>query len=353
MVDADCDSNRGMFSGSAQRIDGAEDFGIADIILTGDLDGQFGDDIVVNTEFFPGEVRVYTPDVNGNLTLSQVLVTTTQSNYILADVNGDGNLDLLIASLVVAEVMFHAGAGDGTFSQTAQVAFSSSVADLQFADLIGNSVSDLVVASNNGLFILEGNVNDGYVASEVLSSEFFPMIEVGDFDGDGNLDVAGANSDGVTVFLQDAGVDTFREVALAQTIRIQTLSTIKVSQTKDELVSTSPEAGVLVYKVDLGDIEFEAIPAASGSSGASAFTFTDIDGDGNNEFIFASVDTISTPSQTSLAVSSGNNIVDVVAVDVNGDGAPDLVATTNTGIFVLIGGDDTAECNSMTMTCTQ
>lgn len=135
-------------------------------------------------------------------------------SLVLADFNGDGELDLAIFSQVnegETGLLILLGNGDGTFRRFADYATGcgpdGSDCSAAVADLNGDGRLDLAAhnSSNNTVSVLLGN-GDGTFQSAVAfaTGEFPNQVISGDFNADGRLDlaVADANANTVSVLLQ-------------------------------------------------------------------------------------------------------------------------------------------------------
>lgn len=171
-------------------IPGARTYGVGFTIL-GDGDGTFQNPI---STFPPNFESVGAP--------------------ALGDFNGDGIPDLVETfcsgyAIASCQIFVSLGHGDGTFSQSAVITETDLVGfgPPEVGDFNGDGKLDVAVSfsdtttSTNGIMFFGGN-GDGTFQSGVLSS--IPSIggvnAVGDFDGDGKLDLIGSTSSGISFF---------------------------------------------------------------------------------------------------------------------------------------------------------
>jgi hypothetical protein len=133
----------------------------------------------------------------------------------VADFNGDGKLDLVVANRFSANISVLLGRGDGTFLGASNYNAGASPASVAVADFNGDSKPDLAVADpGTATVMVRLGAGDGtfldvtnYVVGDVPQS-----VAVGDFNGDGKIDLAVANrSSGDVSVLLGAGDGTFLE----------------------------------------------------------------------------------------------------------------------------------------------
>ncbi len=121
------------------------------------------------------------------------------SSIKVGDLNGDGNLDLVTANASSNNVSVLMGKGDGTFQASTFYATGTYPAQVSIGDLNHDGKSDLVTANvdSNDVSVLMGNGDGTFRGQTSYATASFPAaISVADFDGDGNLDIATASAAG-------------------------------------------------------------------------------------------------------------------------------------------------------------
>ena len=372
-------------------------------VAIGDLDGDGKPDLVVANSG-SNTVSVYlntatSGSINTSSFAPKVDFVTGLGNglgptsVIIGDLDGDGKPDLAIANFsgnAVTILRNTASSGSiGTGSFAARVDFIvSSPYSLAIGDLDGDGKPDLAVASysSNTVSILRntsisGSIDASSFAAKVgFTTGTGPInVAIGDLDGDGKPDLAVANN-------TSGSVSILRNTA--------TIGSIGVSSFAAKQDFTS---GTQTYFLTIGDLDGDGKPdlavanqssgtislfrntSTSGSFGAGSFAskvdFTctgsvsvaiaDLDGDGkpdlvatsnsNTLSVFRNIATNGSIGTSSFAAkvdfATGTAPTSVAIGDVDGDGRPDLVAANNGSftVSVLRNTSNNADLSALTI----
>jgi hypothetical protein len=232
------------------------------------------------------------------------------------DFNGDGILDLAVANYGSNNVSVLLGNGDGTFQKAVHYATGSISAFVAVADFNGDGIQDLAVtnggtnsSSDRGsVSILLGNGDGTFRAAVNIAAGEAPWsVAVGDFNGDGHVDLVVANNG-------------WHHRSLA--------------------------SGTLSVLLGNGDGTFQAAQTYAGAFGR-AVVVKDLNGDGIADLAVAGGSGVrvllgngdGTFQTTSISYVAGSGPWGLAAGDLNGDGLPDLAVSnisSNSGVSILI-----------------
>lgn len=183
-------------------------------VTLGDLDGD--GDLDVLFAHFNQPDTVWVNDGNGNFTphpTMPALGVGSSFDVALGDLDNDGDLDALVTKVSLPDVVW-LNDGAGNFSYRSTLGSGSSYG-LDLGDVDGDGDLDAIIARGSDQPETVW-VNDGtglfkpHATTPGFGAGNSQDVELGDLDGDGDLDVVVANSDGQaqTVWLND-GAGTF------------------------------------------------------------------------------------------------------------------------------------------------
>jgi hypothetical protein len=287
----------------------------------------------------------------------------------VADINGDGKPDILLANFTSDSVSVLLSNGDGTFQTAATYGSGGLNPDsVVIADVNGDGKPDIVVANLNfaSVGVLLGNGDGTFRPAVTYGAGMRAMsVAVADVNGDGKPDLLVANQDGNAGVLLGNGDGTFQTVVTygAGGAGSSSVAVADVNgDGKPDLVVAnyfSNSVGVLLGN---GDGTFQtAATYGSGGLNPDSVAIADVNGDGKPDIVvanyFSSVGVLlgngDGTFQTAVTYSSGSlgviGPVSVAVADVNGDGKPDLLVANifadwpnneNGTVGVLLGNGD-------------
>jgi hypothetical protein len=172
-------------------------------VVVGDFTGNSHQDVAV--AIGGGQIDVFLGNGDGTFVATPLVVDVGSNNSIqmlvAGDFNGDGKLDLAAASTLLSGqtqtglVTVLLGNGDGTFRVQPAINVGTSASALAVADLNGDGRLDLVATSRTGtVTILRGNGDGTFLSTTPIQvSDDVLSVAVGDFFGHGNKDLAVTN----------------------------------------------------------------------------------------------------------------------------------------------------------------
>jgi len=147
----------------------------------------------------PNGVEIFLGDANHEFRNTFFLpLTYGGGNLTVADINGDGKLDLVAVNGFGSVVLW--GQGDGTFTVGPSISVGGAVSAIA-ADFNGDGKIDLALSLSTGIDILLGHGDGTFTSSQTISIQDNACLAVGDFNGDGKPDVVGCPFNEVDVFL--------------------------------------------------------------------------------------------------------------------------------------------------------
>lgn len=181
----------------------------ADSVVVGDFNGDGRLDLAVANSG-SGDVSILLGRGDGTFQ-SPVHYAAGQgpdSQVAVGDFNGDGELDLVVSNSGSNNVSVLLGNGDGSFRATTSYDVGRNPSSVAVADVNGDGKLDLVVSNQNcshsggpcaqgTVSVLLGNGDGTFQPHKDFAAGRVPnWVAVGDFNGDGKLDLAVVNGQG-------------------------------------------------------------------------------------------------------------------------------------------------------------
>jgi hypothetical protein len=187
----------------------AVSYGDALFPASGDFDHNGQTDLLVETGLGTGAVLSH-PD--GSLTdaAKTAVAPSTIFALAIADMTGDGTLDLAFVQSASSGVTLHVatGIGDGTFTASTSQAFTQLITSLHPVDLDRDGKQDLVVNvyNSNGLWFALNQGNGAFGPLQSITTSAFGPVLTGDLTGDGITDIVTSDGSGNVVVYPGNGV---------------------------------------------------------------------------------------------------------------------------------------------------
>jgi hypothetical protein len=313
----------------------------ATAVTLGDLDGDGDLDAAVGSGFAHA-VGILLNQGNGAFHLISPVDAPEQADVVLANIDGDGYPDLVVAGVDGSLSVFH-GNGDGSFTAAFSLALGHSATDLTAADLNGDGLDDLAVLGSFDPHAYEAslavlvNQKGSFVDPTVYDVEGGARsIEAGDLNGDQVPDlVTGNYSSSATVFLNHGDGTLDPSVTYPATGYISCAAIGDLDGDGDADLSVSDENGTMNALLNDGHGAFHFAGNTRLYGRALCAAVADFDGDGNADVAVSRDDlgqvialagkgdgTFKFPA---LYFATGMGANGIATGDVNGDGHPDLV----------------------------
>jgi len=270
-------------------------------LAVADFDGDGANDLAVAGG---GEIAIYY-SADGTLVRRTVLSAPGVSNVNAADLDLDGNYDIVAASATRSTVTVFAGTDEGTFLAARNYATGNPPAAIFVADLNGDEFPD-VATGGNALTVLFNN-GDGTLGTPAATDQPPEILALtgDDIDADGDVDLVAASRPNLVTVLINSGDGHFLH--------------------EDSYAVGATPVGVDVAFLDDEDANLDVVTANQGTNDVSILRGT---GDGH--------------LQGETRVKVGKGPAGLVADDLNGDGLRDLVVPNrlSKSVTVLLQGAD-------------
>lgn len=280
---------------------------------------------------------------------------------IIADFNGDGKPDVAVVDQATNAVHIQLGNGDGTFQSSIDYRVGLIPQGIGVADFNGDGNVDLATpnSESNDASILLGNGHGAFQGARsyyvpLMAAE--PLIVLGDFRGDGKLDLASGGLGGqLALGNGDGTFQSFNGLGAgggAETTGGIVAADLNNDGNLDLTVTTLENSGndnnVVAVLLGNGNGTFQPEIDLSTLGFTPEFVATaDFNGDGNPDIV-VSLPTLLTVAlgdgtghfSSQLVGSGGGNFGPPVTGDFNGDGKQDFVVSDGTYLYLFLGNGD-------------
>jgi flagellin-like hook-associated protein FlgL len=288
----------------------------------------------------------------GSFTAGSTVDSLHPENVVTADVDNNGTMDVLVAEPWNGAIGLLRGNGDGTFRTKEYYSTVDAPNDIIVADLNGDGNLDLAASSyDQTVRILFGNSGGTFKSSVSYAAGANPLgLAAGDFDNDGDTDLAvGLHTEGAFIVYKSNGNGTF-----ASGVSYRSPNEIHFMQSSDFNNDGFDDLAVgECYNNTLGiyfansDGSFKSPVSYAGSSTTVGLSKGDLNGDGIIDLVTSNYDSANLgvylgnsngtfKAQTIL--STGANPFESSIEDFNSDGYLDIAVTERTpgtlGIFL-------------------
>lgn len=339
-------------------------------VVTSDLTGNGKLDVVI-TNGGSNNISIFLGNGDGTFQAAvNYPAGTNPDSVAVGDFNGDGKLDLAVANNGSNDVSILLGKGDGTFQAAVNYAAGTNPLSVAVGDFDGDGNLDLAVANigSNNVSILLGRGDGTFQAAVDYSAGTNPSsVGVGDFDGDGKLDLAVANGDprdtgtldNVCILLGN-GNGTFQSAVNYPTGSNSSSVAVGDFNGDGKLDLAVPNPGLGNFSqgnvsilLGNGDGTFKAAVNYPTGFNSSSAVLGDFNGDGKLDLAVPNANIGGNPADSGVMIllgngdgtfqpkvdyAAGSNPSSVAVGDFNGDGRLDMVAAdaTNSAASVLL-----------------
>ena len=317
--------------------DGASD------VFAADVDGD-GDTDVLSASQNDDTIAWYEND--GAESFTRRIVTTTAdaaSSVSAADLDGDGDTDILAAAFNDDEVVWYENDGAESFTKRVITASAGAPSSVTTADLDGDGDPDVLSASQSADTVTwYENDGTGTFTSRVITTtaDAASSVTTADVDGDGDLDVLSAsfNDDTVAWYENDGTASFTKRIVSSDVARAFDVDAADLDGDGDtDVLSASQGDDTIAWHENDGTESFTTRVITGTAEAATSVATADLDSDGDTDVVSASFsdDTVAWYANDGTGTFSARTLTTaadgafrVVVADVDSDGLPDILSAS-------------------------
>jgi len=258
----------------------------------------------------------------------------------LADLNGDGKLDLILISTAGSVAAIRWGLGTGYFDVPTEINTGIAPSSLLLADINKDNKLDLVLTNvgDNSLYYYINQGNGVFGTPALLDTGTTPVaIQSGDFNGDGYTDIAVVNngSNELSIYLNDTlgGLNAPDSIPTGTNPTSLTVLDLNTDGKKDIVVTNSADNTISVLYgsglgtfANQGDMTVTTNPVYVMSDNVNGDAYPDLFITGSGNQVVQII-----PGQANgvlgFITATGINPSGINTFDYDGDGSQDLLIT--------------------------
>ncbi len=362
-------------------------FNVPNSVVIADLNADGAPDLAVATTSAasdgstpnPGFASIFLQNASSRGTFQSGKHYGTDNNpasIAAGDLTGTGTTDLVVANFVAGtvSVLIQTAPGSGQYQNAMSVSVGGQPNDVTLADVNGDGKQDIIVADNAAsgrvVILLQDPSNPAHFQSPIAlaTTNGAAGVTVGDVNGDGKPDIVAATSDTngnngrIVVFYQDPATpgtflaaSTFPGGAQPFAVRIADLNgdglaDLAVADLGPGTDGTGASGATVLLQDPANHGSFLAPVTYAAQSGTIHISVADIDGDGKLDLVTANLGPSPTGSVSillqdparpgvflaPLSYAGFGQPLAVAVADLNNDGRPDIaVADGDTATVML------------------
>ena len=299
---------------------------VADVDADGDMD-------IISANQRSNNVSVLKNNGSGTYSAAtNFLLGTIPFMVAAADVDGDGDMDIITANIGSNNVSVLKNNGSGTYSAATNFLVGTTPSGIASTDVDGDGDMDIISAnfSSHNVSVLKNNGSGTYsVATNFLVGTYPFSVAAADVDGDGDMDIISANASNNVSVLKNNGSGAYSAATnflVGTNPRIVTAADVDGDGDIDIISANEDSNNVSVLKNN-GSGTYSAATNFLVGTAPRSVASADVDGDGDIDIISANAasNNVSVLLNTILSTATTTTLTN--ATSIYGDAAVNLVAT--------------------------